>query len=350
MSPPQNVRRSNGKPKVVSISYPSWAGKEYLEAFEKEFELHWIEPSDRAGTVAALKAKVESDGPFEAIAILMGTGPYEPFDEEMLKPLLPQCKILVSASAGYDDYDVEWMTKNNILFCNSRKAVDESTADLAVFLTLGILRDYSRLHISMREGRWRGGLAPVRDPAGLTLGIIGMGAIGKHVARKAKVFNMKIVYFQRNQLPDDMERSLDATYCGTLSELFRVSDVVSVNCPLNQNTRGMIGREQLSMMKDGSFLVNTARGAIIDEPALIEALESGKIARAGMDVFVGEPRPNKYFLESDRVMIQPHMGGITDMAWQKAYREALENMRSFFATGKAISPINAERLESASTT
>lgn len=97
----------------------------------------------------------------------------------MLQSLLPKCKLVASASAGYDDYDVEWMTKNNIVFCNSRNAVNESTADLTIFLTLGILRNYSRLHISMRENRWRGGMVPVRDPAGLTLGIIGMGSIGK---------------------------------------------------------------------------------------------------------------------------------------------------------------------------
>ncbi|KAK5692167.1 hypothetical protein LTR97_011341 [Elasticomyces elasticus] len=278
----------------------------------------------------------------------------------MLKPLLPQCKLVVSASAGYDDYDVEWMTKHNIVFCNSRNAVNESTADLTIFLTLGILRDYSRLQISMREGRWRGGLAPVRDPAGLTLGIVGMGAIGKvrtpvklvldkhqadvvqHVARKAAAFNLKVAYYQRNRLSAEVEAQLNAEYCGSLNELLRTADIVSLNCPLNSNTRGLIGKAELASMKDGVFIVNTSRGAIIDEDALIAALESGKVARAGMDVFVGEPKPNAYFLNSDRVMIQPHMGGITDMAWQKAYREALENMRAFFATGKAISPINAD--------
>ncbi|KAK4892961.1 hypothetical protein LTR27_008689 [Elasticomyces elasticus] len=272
----------------------------------------------------------------------MGTGPYEPFDEEMLKPLLPQCKLVVSASAGYDDYDVEWMTKNNIVFCNSRNAVNESTADLTIFLTLGILRDYSRLQISIREGRWRGGLAPIRDPAGLTLGIVGMGAIGKHVARKAAAFNLKVAYYQRNRLSAEIEAQLNAKYCGSLNELLSTADIVSLNCPLNSNTRGLIGEAELASMKDGVFIVNTSRGAIIDEDALIEALESGKVARAGMDVFVGEPKPNAYFLNSDRVMIQPHMGGITDMAWQKAYREALENMRAFFTIGKAISPINAD--------
>ncbi|KAK4966513.1 hypothetical protein LTR42_011678 [Elasticomyces elasticus] len=229
----------------------------------------------------------------------MGTGPYEPFDEEMLKPLLPQCKLVVSASAGYDDYDVEWMTKHNIVFCNSRNAVNESTADLTIFLTLGILRDYSRLQISMREGRWRGGLAPVRDPAGLTLGIVGMGAIGKHVARKAAAFNLKVAYYQRNRLSAEVEAQLNAEYCGSLEELLSTADIITLNCPLNSNTRGLIGKAELASMKDGVFIVNTSRGAIIDEDALIAALESGKVARAGMDVFVGEPKPKYEFAVSE---------------------------------------------------
>lgn len=129
--------------------------------------------------MATLKKKVESDGPFDAIVILMGIGPYEPFDEELLKPLVPHCKLMVSASAGFNEFDVEWMAKNGILFCNSRNAVNEATADLAIFFTLGILRNFSALQGSIGRGTWRGGMIPVRDPAGLTLGMVGMGAIGK---------------------------------------------------------------------------------------------------------------------------------------------------------------------------
>lgn len=102
---------------------------------------------------------------------------------------------------------------------------------------------------------------------------------------------MKIAYFQRTQLPADVEESLNATYYGSLKQLLGAADVVSLNCPLNEKTRGMIGKEQFNWMKDGVFLVNTARGALIDESALIEAIEGGKVERAGMDVFVGEPRP-----------------------------------------------------------
>lgn len=109
----------------------------------------------------------------------MGTPPYEPFDEDLLKALVPDCKIITSASAGYNEFDVDWMTRNGIWFCNTIDAVSEATADMAMFLILAVLRDTRNAGISAREGTWRGELAPARDPTGLTLGIVGMGAIGK---------------------------------------------------------------------------------------------------------------------------------------------------------------------------
>ncbi|KAF9891254.1 hypothetical protein FE257_004818 [Aspergillus nanangensis] len=335
------------KPKVVSISYPTWAGKEYMQEFESKFDLHVVTPGPRATTVANLAAKVRESGPFDAVIILMGIGPYEPFDEELLRPLLPQCKIMASASAGYNEFDVEWMTRNGMVFCNSRNAVNEATADMALFMILGILRDTQRLQTSIAEGTWRGGLAPTRDPSGLKLGIIGMGAIGRHVARKAKVFNMEIIYYQRTRMLPEDEAAYQASYCSSLDELLATADVISVHCPLNQKTQGMLSHDQFAQMKDGVFLVNTCRGPVIDEDALIGALESGKVARAALDVFHNEPNINPYFIRNDRVIIQPHMGGLTDVAWQRAYREALENVRSFFETGKAISPVNAEEVQRA---
>lgn len=132
--------------------------------------------------------KVKEEGPFDAIAILMGILHYEPFDMKLLGPLVPQCKILASASAGYNEFDVDWMTSAGITFCNSRNAVNEATADMAILMTLSILRDVQRMRSSIAAGTWRGGirlekgqtgLAPTRDPRGLKFAIIGMGAIGK---------------------------------------------------------------------------------------------------------------------------------------------------------------------------
>lgn len=147
-----------------------------------------VTPGDRETTIARLAEKVKQDGPFDALAILMGILPYEPFDEKLLGPLIPTCKIIASASAGYNEFDVDWMTSQGIVFCNSRNAVNEATADMAILMMLGILRDIQSLATSVANGTWRGGmaltkgqtgLAPTRDPSGLKLGIIGMGAIGK---------------------------------------------------------------------------------------------------------------------------------------------------------------------------
>jgi lactate dehydrogenase-like 2-hydroxyacid dehydrogenase len=162
----------------------------------------------------------------------------------------------------------------------------------------------------------------------------------QYLAKKAAVFNMKIKYYNRRQLSASEETQYGAKYCSTLHELLGASDVVSLNCPLNAATTGLIGAAEFAAMKDGVFLVNTARGGVIDEDAFIQALESGKVARAGLDVFVNEPSPNKYFLESDKVIVQPHLGGLTDIAFHKAEKECFENIRALFASGKPNSPVN----------
>ncbi|OJJ50348.1 hypothetical protein ASPZODRAFT_139651 [Penicilliopsis zonata CBS 506.65] len=333
------------KPKVLALGYPAFAGEEYVKQFQEEYEididLHQVlVPTDRKQTVADLAAKVQSSGPYQALLVRMGIGPYEPFDEELLRPLVPDCKILVSCSAGYNEFDVSWMTQQGMWFCNTRNAVSEATADMAMFLILAVLRDTTRGEKQTREGKWRGTLAPTRDPTGLKLGILGMGGIGKHLARKAAAFNMKIIYYNRQRLPVEDEERLGATYCPTMEELLAQSDVFSVNCPLNDQTVGLIGEKEFAQMKDGVFFINTARGAIVNESALIAALQSGKIERAGLDVFDGEPSVNPFFLECDRCTIQPHLGGLTDGAFQKAEIECLENIKTLFTTGVPVAPIN----------
>jgi lactate dehydrogenase-like 2-hydroxyacid dehydrogenase len=152
---------------------------------------------------------------------------------------------------------------------------------------------------------------------------------------------MKIKYHNRHRLPTDVEARYNAVYCGTLHELLESSDAVSINVPLNAETEGMIGPAEFEAMKDGCFLVNTARGAIINESALKAALTSGKVARAGLDVFCDEPDDvDPWFFESDKVIVQPHMGGLTDLAYRKAETECFENIRAYFRTGKPNSPVN----------
>lgn len=276
----------------------------------------------------------------DAFIIHMGTPPYEPFDEAFFAPLLPQCRIIASASAGYNEFPVDWLTSQSVWFCNTVDAVAESTANMTILLMLSVIRDAYRAERGARTGTWKQGVSPSRDPAGMTLGIVGMGAIGQYVAKKALAFNMKIRYHSRSRLSPEAEAQLGAVFHGDLASLLTHSDVVSLHCPLMPETTNLMSHAQVAAMKPGSFLVNTSRGPVLDEDALVEALESGQICRAGLDVFCNEPNIRQYFRTSDRVICQPHMGGLTDVAFAKAEKECFENVRSLFATGKPISPVN----------
>lgn len=162
----------------------------------------------------------------------------------------------------------------------------------------------------------------------------------KYTAKKAAVFNLKIKYYNRRRLSAETEKEYNAEYCPTLHSLLAESDIISISCPLNAETTNLISHAEFAAMRQGSFLVNTARGAVINEEALIEALESGKITRAGLDVFCNEPRINPYFKTSDKIVAQPHMGGLTDVAFMKSERECFENIRSLFKTGRPVAPVN----------
>jgi lactate dehydrogenase-like 2-hydroxyacid dehydrogenase len=171
------------KPRVVALGHPQYAGADYIAEFQKEFNFSVLDASHRAETQQMLPEDIAANGPIDAFLIRMGTPPYEPFDQDLLRALVPDCKIIVSASAGYNEFDVQWMADEGIWFCNTVNAVAEATADMALFLILAVLRNTTNAEKSARNGTWRtphgGDLVPARDPAGLTLGIVGMGAIGK---------------------------------------------------------------------------------------------------------------------------------------------------------------------------
>ncbi|KAL4877769.1 hypothetical protein BJY04DRAFT_221739 [Aspergillus karnatakaensis] len=331
---------SNPKPRVVALGTPKYIPDSYLSTFSTQFTYSVLPATNRTETQSLLKSDIAAHGPIHAFIIRMGTPPYEPFDADLLGALTPHCKIIVSASAGFNEFDVDWMTAQGIWFCNTVDAVAEATADMAMFLTLAVLRNTSVAERRVREGLWRdGGLVPGRDPSGLVLGVVGMGAIGKYLAKKARAFNLSITYHNRRQLPAEIEKEYNLTYAPTLATLLSTADIVSVNCPLNAETTNLLSTTEFNQMKDGVFVINTARGAVIDEEALIAALESGKVARAGLDVFPDEPNVNKYFRESEKVVLQPHLGGLTDMAFQRAETECFENVRVFFETGVPNSPV-----------
>lgn len=167
------------KPLVVALGDPKYIGKEYLESFKKDFRFQVLDATNRAEAREKLPRLVAESGPVDAFIIRMGTPAYEPFDEELLGPLLPHCKIITSASAGYNEFHVDWMTQNGIWFCNTIDGVAEATADMALFLILAVLRNTTVAERQARDGTWKQGIVPSKDPAGLTLGVVGMGSIGK---------------------------------------------------------------------------------------------------------------------------------------------------------------------------
>lgn len=232
------------------------------------------------------------------------------------------------------------MTSQGIYFCNTLSAVSEATADLTLYLILATVRNTSLAEKQAREGKWKAGLTPSDDTHGKVLGIVGMGAIGKFVAEKARVFGLRVVYHNRHRLPRQEEERFGVKFCETLEELLRTADIVSIHTPLNAGTKDLISTAQFDLMKDGSYLVNTARGAIVSQDALIAALESGKLRRAGLDCFPDEPKIDPWFAGSDKVVLQPHMGGLTVSAFAKSERECLENVRALFEKGVPNSPVN----------
>lgn len=257
--------------------------------------------------------------------------------------------------AGYDQVDVHACTEHGIKVSNTPTAVDDATADNNMFLILGALRGFNSSMFALRRGEWKGNPAPPlgHDPQGKTLGILGMGGIGRNLKKKAEVFGMKVIYHNRNRLSE--EESGGADYV-EFDELLKRSDVLSTNLPLNvsemrwkckqntnkeqKNTRHIITTKEFEKMKDGIVIVNTARGAVIDEAALVEALNSGKVWSAGLDVFEEEPKVHPGLIACDRAMLLPHMGTWTAETQTKMERWAIDNVRHAMEKGslKSIVP------------
>ncbi|KAL5120230.1 glyoxylate reductase [Pleosporales sp. CAS-2024a] len=194
-----------------------------------------------------------------------------------------------------------------------------------MFLMLGALRRLNVPMTTIRDGNWRGTRQPAlgHDPEGKTLGILGMGRIGRNLCRKAQAFGMRVIYHNRCRLEEEQAGTADYV---TLEDLLEQSDVLSVNLPLNVETRHMISTHEFSQMKDGVTIVNTARGAVLDEHALVQALESGKVASAGLDVYEDEPSIHPGLLANKQVMLLPHMG-----TW--SVEKTISNVRSALETG-----------------
>jgi glyoxylate reductase len=216
-------------------------------------------------------------------------------------------RVVANAAVGYDNIDVAAATAMGITVCNTPGVLDDTTADLAFLLILTATRRASDAERDLREGRWTGwgfGTHLARDVHGATLGLVGFGRIARAVAERANGFAMEVIHTTRHDTGV-------AGFVATLNELLERSDIVSLHVPLNETTRHLIGAAELDRMKTTAVLVNTARGPVVDEDALVDALESGSIYAAGLDVYDGEPKVNPRILTAPRTTLLPHIGSAT---------------------------------------
>ncbi len=241
-------------------------------------------------------------------------------------------KLIANFGVGYDNIDIPYVTSKGITVTNTPDPVTEPTAELAMGLMVAVSRKIGYLNNQLRkpEGVVTGVMRNLSSTlSGKTLGIVGMGAIGQALARRAVAFGMNIIYYNRTQLPEDIETRYQAARVD-FNELLKISDVVSLNCPLTEQTYHLIGEEQFDLMKSSAFLINTARGPVVDEKCLIEALKSNNIAGAGLDVYENEPHIPKELLDMDQVVLTPHTGTATLETREEMSRFVSEIIRNFF--------------------
>ena len=281
------------------------------------FELHPLEQGETAA--ARRKAFASAD--------YMLAYPGDPRPEELAAA--PKLKLFQMLSAGHDWLDLDVFRDYGIPVAGNAGSNATTTAEHAVLLMLALLKQLPNHDRATRKGDWLGmrHTTQLRELRGKAVGLVGFGQIGQEVAQRVQAFGAKLQYTKRRPAPSEVEERLGATFV-TLKELLATSDIVSLHAPLTPETRGMIGAHGLAAMKSGSWLVNTARGALVDEAALVEALRGGHLAGAGLDVFANEPLPGDHpLLGLENVVLTPHIGGVTADTWVRRLDVAWTNLR-----------------------
>ncbi|HWC31437.1 MAG TPA: D-glycerate dehydrogenase [Dehalococcoidia bacterium] len=258
----------------------------------------------------------------------------------------PGLRVVSQMAVGYDNIDVVAATQRGVLVTNTPGVLTEATADIAFALLLAQTRRLPEGDRAMRRGEW-GEWKPWfllgRDLTGKTLGIVGLGAIGQAMARRALGFGMRVIYASRQRKPD-AEAALGVVW-RDLPQLLAESDYVSLHMALNAETRAMIGAPELARMKRDAVLINTARGGVVDQAALLEALRNGVIGGAGLDVFESEPlSPDHPLLELDNVVVTPHLGSATVETRSRMSDLAVDNLIAFFRGEMPPCMVNPEVL------
>jgi glyoxylate reductase len=266
------------------------------------------------GGIGAVRSDVE------ALAVV-----HEVVDDRTLE-LLPALRLVANYGAGYDGIDVEACATRGVAVTNTPGVLDAATADLTFALVLAARRRLVEGDRLVRRGSWPSDIDRFLgwDVSGATIGIVGFGHVGRALARRARAFDMRVLYTKRRRLPEEDEQALGVEY-RELDRLLGEADIVSLNLPLDESTRHLIGARRLALLRPGACLINTSRGAIVDEDALVDALVAGGIA-AGLDVFDDEPRVPARLLDLPNVVLSPHIGSATHRTREAMTRLLVDNL------------------------
>ncbi|OPY10344.1 MAG: putative 2-hydroxyacid dehydrogenase [Syntrophaceae bacterium PtaB.Bin038] len=291
-------------------------------------------PMDRA---ALLEAVAGVDGLLAMIT--------DGIDAELMDRA-PRLRVVSNMAVGYNNIDVAAATARGIVVTNTPGILTEATAELAFALILATARRVVDLDRRTRAGEWTC-WAPLlflsREVSGKTLGVVGLGRIGKAVARRAQAFGMKVLYHSRSRLKPEEERDLGVEYAER-DELLRKADFVSLHVPLSGETRHLIGPRELRLMKQTSYLINTSRGAVVDEAALVEALREKRIEGAGLDVYENEPLLAPGLTALDNVVLMPHVGSATYETRMEMARMAADHLLAGLRGQRPAHVVNPEVL------
>lgn len=305
-----------------------------LAELEKRYEIMY--PDQFQFTIDELKQHIKEADAVMPVFIL-------PFPGEVIRAA-EKLQIIANYGVGYNNIDLVTATARGVVVCNTPNAVTEPTAEMAMGLLISLMRRITETDRKLRnDPNFKWGMMENLGHSlyGKTLGIVGLGRIGRAMARRASASGMKIIYHNRTRLSQETETLYNAVYT-PFNELLSHSDVISFHCPLTPETHHILDEEGMKKMKDGVFIINTARGPVIDEKALVKYLKSGKIAGAGLDVFEEEPKIQEELLLMDNVVLTPHNAtGTIDTRIELA-REASRNIIDFFDGKKNISIVNPE--------
>ncbi len=304
-----------------------------VDALRAEHDVFYHDADDCITREACLEAVRGAD----AVVTLLT----EKVDDEFLDACGDQLKVVANVAVGYNNIDVPACERRGVIATNTPKVLTETTADTAFGLMLMVTRRFGEGERVIRSRTpWQWGMFYLLGMGlqGKTLGIVGMGQIGIAMARRAKAFGMDVVYSDAYELAADVAGELGARKV-ELDELFETSDVVSLHCPLMDSTHHLVDADALKRMKKSAYLINSARGPIVDEAALVAALEAGEIAGAGLDVFEAEPTVHEDLIDRDDVVLLPHLGSATVETRTAMAELAAQNVLDVLAGRPPVTPV-----------